>query len=333
MRRELFLTASLLGALGLSQVGCDRTKNPVAPAGSVLTITTSASKIGLSGTAELTVTGFRNDGKRLPQGTQIRLETTLGTLSAGVVEIGGDGLARASLSADGKAGDATVTARLTTGDTEASISIEISENKPTLLLTVNPSVINVLETAAVTIIARDENNLPLGAGESISLTSNAGTFRQKGTVSTVTSVQTESNGTAEVEFVAGSRAITAGDVCGTLRNSDETCETIQVLDAPVSFTFTINKDTVSQTDNTLTLRATVVNTDGLALSGVLVRFDSEVGGDFDPSTSVTTDTSGQAVATITYKASDLVSGTRFDVFATVRIADQDVTQSKSIRVQ
>jgi len=331
MRRELFLTASLFCALGLCQVGCDRAKNPVAPQGSVLTITTSASKIGLTGTAEITVTGFRNDGHRLPQGTQIRLETTLGTLSSGVVELGGDGLARATLTAGGTAGDATVTARLTTGDTEATISIQISEEKPTLLLTVNPSVINVLETAIVTIIARDENNLPLGAGETISLTSNAGTFRLNST--TVNSVQTDGSGTAVVTFVAGSRAITAGDVCGILRNSDETCEVIQVLDAPASFTFTVNKSKANQTEYTLTLRATVVNDDGLALSGVLVRFDSEIGADFSPSASVTTDTSGQASSTVAYQPSDLISGTRFDVLATVRIGGADVTQRIEISVQ
>ena len=331
MRRELFLTASLFGALGLCQVGCDTAKNPTAPQGSVLTITTSASKIGLSGTAALTITGFRTDGNRLPQGTQIRLETSLGTLSSGVVEIGGDGLAHVTLTAGGTAGDATVTARLTTGDTEATISIQISEAKPTLLLTVNPSVLNVLETAAVTIIARDENNLPLGAGETISLTSNAGTFRQNG--APVTSVQTDGTGTAQATFVAGSRAITAGDVCGVLRNSDETCEIVQVLDAPNDFTFIVNKNSVSTTDNTLTLTVTVVNADGLALSGALVRFDSEVGSDFDPSSSVVTNTVGQSVTVITFVPSDLVSGTSFRVFATVVIGGENVTREKTISVQ
>ncbi|MEM1202788.1 MAG: invasin domain 3-containing protein [Acidobacteriota bacterium] len=412
-------------------LGCDSADNPIAPSGSVLTISANPTQIDLNGSATLTVTGFRPDGNPLNPGTQVRLTTDLGVLSSSIVEVTDGGRAVGTLRGDGRTGPATITASLTNAGTadsgatvtvqvgsddsnrptlvinatpanvdlgdsatvsvlarqadnspfanaqvrlrttlgslasgtlttnsngeasttfragdqpgtatisgtvgsseEAETTIEITDGKPTLLVQVNPNTVRILETASVSIIARDENGLPLGSGERVFLTSNAGTFERNG--NTIDSVTTDSSGRAAVTFRAGTQAITSGEICAVLRNSDQVCETIQVIDAAASFTFTVNKTTVNAGGDSLVLTATVVNADGLALNGTLVRFDSDLGGTFDPSSSVTTGSDGQASTTITYADTVLISGETFTVGAIVRIGDSDVTQERTITVQ
>lgn len=333
--------------------GCSSADHPTAPSGSTLSITASSTKIGLEDSAEIRVTGFRPDGNRLAAGTLIRFSASLGTIEPAVTEVGADGFARAVFQADGRAGTATITASLSTGGStgggdggggngdgggsgagtgaeSASVSIEVSTEQPTLLLSANPSVLQVLESSQITITARDENSLPLGAGEEILLTADLGTLTHDGVE--VDSVQTEADGRAMVLFQAGTQAGN-GSVTAVLRNSEPAEVSLEIRDAPASFTFNVSPSSIPNGGGSVTLSATVVNGDGVALPGVLVRFGSQKGPSFDPSSSVTTNTRGEATATATYDGNDLTSGETIQVTATVRIGDSDSTQSATITVQ
>ena len=347
----LFLSSSLL-LTGLLALGCSSADHPTAPSGATLTITASSTKIGLNGSSQINVTGFRPDGNRLPQGTLIRFSASLGTINPAVAEIGADGYARASFQADGRAGTASITANLSTGSgtgggdggdgdggggsgagtgTEsARVSIEVSTEQPTLLIGANPSVLQVLESSQITVTARDENSLPLGAGEEILLTADLGQLFKDG--SEVTSVLTEADGRAVITFQAGVQAGN-GSVTALLRNSEAAEVSLEIRDAPASFTFNVSPSSIPNGGGSVTLSATVVNGDGVALPGVLVRFDSQKGPTFDPSSSVTTNTRGEASATLTYDGNDLTSGETIQVTATVRIGDTDSTMARTITVQ
>lgn len=349
---------ALLFFAGLTWFGCSSADHPTAPSGTTLTITASTTKIGLNGSARISVTGFRPDGNRLPEGSLIRFTASLGTINPAVTTIGADGYARATFQADGRAGTASITANLSTGTSSggggggddgsgdgegggggsgagtgsesASVSIEVSTEQPTLLINANPTVLQILEPSTITVTARDENSLPLGAGEEILLTANLGTLVQDGVE--ITSVLTESDGRATFTFQAGTQAGTGG-VGAILRNSEEATITLDIRDAAGNFTFQANPTTIGDEDSDVVLTATVVNSDGVALPGVLVRFSSSQGGTFAPSSSVTTNDRGIATSTVSYLGSELTPGQTFQVRATVNIGGEDSTMSETITVQ
>lgn len=351
--RLLASTLLCLTVFGAGLLACNSADHPTAPTGTTISITAGSTKIGLGGTTQITVTGFRPDGNRLPEGTLIQFSASLGTIEPSVATIGTDGYTRAVFSADGRAGTASVTASLSTssggggggeggeggegggsgagsGTESASVSIEISTEQPVLLINANPTTLEVLESSSITVTARDENSLPLGAGEEILLTANLGTLLKNG--SEIDSILTESDGRASFTFQAGVQA-GSGSVSAILRNSDEASVSLDIRDAAASFTFQANPTTISDQDSSVTLTATVVNADGLALPGVLVRFSSTKGATFSPSSSQTTNDRGVATTTAEYLGSDLTSGETFQVSATVRIGDQDVVQAITITVQ
>lgn len=354
-RHLVWAPLSALIAVAVGSFACSSADHPTAPTGTTLTITASSTKIGLSGSAQVNVTGYRPDGNRLPDGTLIRFAASLGTIDPAVTTIGTDGYARAVFQADGRAGTATITASLSTGSggggggggegeegggggagagtgTEsASVSIEVSTQQPTLLISANPSVLQVLESSQITVTARDENSLPLGAGEEILLTANLGTLTQDGAV--IDLVLTESDGRAFFTFEAGAQAGN-GQVAAILRNSEQVTVSLEIRDAPASFTFDASPQSIAEDgSDAVTLVATVVNDDGIALPGVLVLFDSDKGPSFDPGSSVTTNTRGEATTTATYADNELMSGQSFQVSATVRIGGEDVTKEETITVQ
>lgn len=348
----LFLLASLL------PLGCSSADHPTAPSGTTLTITASSTKIGLSGSAQINVTGFRPDGNRLPEGTLIRFTASLGTIEPAVTTIGADSYGRAVFQADGRAGTATITATLSTGSgtgggtgggtdgggtdgdgggggsgagtgaESASVSIEVSTEQPTLLISANPTTIDLGEISVVTITARDENSLPLGAGEEILLTANLGHLEKEG--EPVDSVDTESDGRARVDFVPGNDT-GDGAVEALLRNSELVSVTITVREAPDSVGLTANDNTISSSGGTLTFTATVLSVNSRPVPQIGVTFVTDLG-TMSPGVDIT-DAAGAATSTLTVSqaAVDDFEGESF--FVRASFSFDGVTETDSFEVE
>jgi hypothetical protein len=203
-RRSSFAALGLLG-LVLFHAGCDSAKNPVAPSGSVLTVTANPSRISLTGQTTITVVGFRPDGNPLSNGTLINLATDLGVLTQTLIEVTGSGRASTTLSGDGTPGMAMVTASLpgSTGEGAASgtAMVQIGETEgttPALSITVSPSRINIEQTSVISVIARNSDGSRLANG-TVSLRASLGRLGS-------TSLTTDSNGEATTTLTPEDRS-------------------------------------------------------------------------------------------------------------------------------
>ena len=399
-------------ALLLTVLGCDSAENPIAPSGSVVTITANPTQISLNGSTTVTVTGFRPDGNPLNPGTQITLSTTLGVLAQTVVEISG-GSAATTLRADGRTGIATITASLPgAGEATATVDVQIgqtAETQPTLSITATPnrinieqnstiaviarnadgsrrsaagvtlrttlgqldqenlttdtngeasttlrpdgrsgtadvtgsvessqdatpvsimilrtvvsleafpSTLNTRETADITVLVRDEDNIALAEGYDVRLTASLGTLAES-------TVQTGSTGEGSTIYTAADRAGT-DTITAFLDNSDSASTSITIRDAPASVTLDVSPveftPSTAGTDFTLTVR--VANAEGEPLVNELVRFElnpDSVGATFDPPGGPATGGSGTATSTMTITDSGIPDGlTQFTIRALVR---------------
>ncbi len=224
-----------LSALLLTVPGCDSADNPIAPSGSVLTITANPTQIALNGAATLTVTGFKPDGNPLNPGTQITLSTTLGVLAQTVAEVA-SGRATTTLSGDGRSGTATVTATLPGGgETSATVDVLIGqtvETQPTLSITASPNAIGLNESAQVTAVARNADGSLFGAGGQVNLRTDLGWLVGQAGASCGGSsgpnsvvVTTASNSEATATLCAGNQPGTA-TITGSVGASAEVTATV-----------------------------------------------------------------------------------------------------------
>jgi hypothetical protein len=274
--------------------GCDKAANPVAPSGSVINLSANPARIGPNGESTLTITGFRPDGNRLNPGTQVRLSSTLGNLSASIVEIGSDGFTTAKLRGDGRTGDATVSAKLTTDSTESTVTVNIGAAKPTVTIVVENNQIDPKDTTFVTFFARDENNLSVGAGEVIQVAATLGSLTVNGRE--VTSVTTDSAGRAVARYEAGEDAGTA-KISAFMGSSDLATSDITIRDAEARLVVSYNPLSVAVNEK-VTVTAVVLNSAGRPAQGILVIFSATADGTFAP-TSQVTGTNGQVISVFT----------------------------------
>lgn len=158
MSKKAFLLCLVLCLLVLS-LACD-SASPVAPTGTLLTVSASPSEIGANGTSTIRVTALRANGTPLNPGTIIRLETTVGTIDD-QVETDDQGTARATLRGDGRIGTATVTAR--SGSAEiATVDVTVGKVATNVSLQATPS--SIPDTGgSITLLAlvRDDQGQPL----------------------------------------------------------------------------------------------------------------------------------------------------------------------------
>lgn len=279
----------LLLALLLPSVGCDKA-TPVAPGGTILTISANPTKIGLTGRSTITIVGRKPDGNPLNPGTEIRLTTDRGTIEP-VVAADDGGRATATLRADGRSGAAKVTAAAADASVETTVQIgETTETKPVLLVTVNPSTIPVEGTATVTVIARNSDGSSVGAGHTVILTSTLGTLSPSRPT-------TRSDGTATSTLDAGSQAGTA-TISAILGSSDAATATVTVRDAATDIGVQANPRTIPRAGDEVTLTAFVTNSLGQPLAGAPVTFEASFG-DLGVTGVVFTDTNGVAENTLT----------------------------------
>lgn len=287
-----------LAAVMAVSSGCGDS-NPLAPSGSFLSITASPSRISLNGTATILVTGRRPDGNPLPDGTEIRMSTTLGTIEP-IVETDDQGVARATLQADGRAGTATVTATAG-GETEATIDVPIGEtdaSQPQVTVTVNPDNIPVGEesTATVTVVARNQDGTPAPAGLSVVFTSTLGFLDP-------TQTTTDSDGTATSTITAGLQSGNA-EIAAFVGSAPRATTSLTIRDAATALSLQPDPTSISRTDTTVELLAFVTNSQGLPLQGQAVTFLSEVGS-FGGDNVAFTDTNGQATSTLSVTQAQL----------------------------
>lgn len=297
----LLLVVSLLPV-----AGCDKA-TPVAPSGTVLTISANPSRIGLNGTSTITVVGRKPDGNPLNPGTEIRLSSDIGTITS-IVTTDSSGTASAVFHADGRTGTAKVMATTGGGDAKAEADIQVGQgsgSKPTVLVSVTPSTVGLGGTAQVTVIARNADGTPVTSGRA-TLTTTLGTLSNSNP-----NIQ---NGTATSTLTAGNREGMA-TITAIVGSSDAATTMVSiVLDAATAISVTANPASVDVTNpKPITVTATVTDSRAQPVEGALVTFQTELG-KFNDNTSVTTDAHGQASKVLMVTASDIpATSTTFKV--------------------
>jgi adhesin/invasin len=201
MRALPTIVAISLTALGLA--ACDK-GIPTAPAGTTLVLTASPLTIPTStGTSTVTVTAVRSGGQPVNPGTEIQLDTTLGSIEP-IVTTDERGQAAATLRGNGVGGEATVTARSGTA-TKAEVKVTIGDPAETVTVTAAPASIPADEPASVSIVAvvRGKGGQPI-RGASVVFTTSAGRLASQGTI-----VVTNASGEARDTLSASTDAVAA----------------------------------------------------------------------------------------------------------------------------
>jgi hypothetical protein len=286
-------------SLLLPLAGCDKA-TPVAPNGTILTISANPSKVGLNGRSTITIIGRKPDGNPLNPGTEIRVTTDKGTLSDSVVTTDDGGRATVTFRGDGRSGTAKITA-MTGGNVMVTTDIQVGESsdtKPTVLVSVSPNNIPVgdTSTSTVTVVARNSDGSPLG-GQTVILTATLGTLANPRPV-------TRSDGTATTTLTAGRQAGSA-EIRAIVGSSDAATATLTIREAATDMGVQANPSSVPSSGGTVTLSAFVSNSQGQPLAGAPVSFQADRG-KLD-NTQDFTDTQGQASVMLTLSQTD-VSG-------------------------
>jgi len=304
--RPLLLAVLVL----LPVLGCGKA-SPVAPSGSLLTITANPSSVPLNGTSIITIVGSKPNGTALNTGTEVRLTVDRGSIDP-VVKIQDNGRATATFHADARSGAAKITAATGADATGVSTTVQVglsSDNKPTLILSASPSNVPVKGTATVTVIARNADGSPVSSGQTVILTTTLGSLSPGRPT-------TGSDGTATSKLSAGEQSGTA-TISGILGSSDAATTTVTIRDAATAISLQTNPSSISRADSTIALTAFVTNSLGQPLQGAPVTFETERGTlDNSAGTTVFTDSTGIAHKTLTVKQADLPpSGSDFNVTA------------------
>ncbi len=308
----------------ITVVGCSK-GTPVAPGGSILAISANPTQISLNGSSTITVVGRKPDGQPLNPGTEIRLTATNGSVPA-IVLMDRSGTATATYKSNGIPGTATITAATgsgsgsggtttsdgtgsTSGSLSASVTIQVgipSGSKPTVILSVSPNNAPVNGTATVTVIARNADGSPVAAGTSVILTTTLGTLSPK-------TPTTNANGIATATLQTGTQPGSA-TISALVGSSDVATTTLTIRDSAANISLQASSQTIPASGGTITFSAFVTNSQGQALQGASVTFQSEVG-TFATTGVVFTDTTGVATNVLTVTQAQLGSRPSFIVTA------------------
>lgn len=244
--------ALLLLAVPLLVSACD-SASPVAPQGTILTISASPTQITSIGSATIRVVALKPNGTPVSPGTVIRLSSTLGDIEP-TVETDEQGEAFGTLRGTGRKGTATVTA--STGSAEpVTVDIVIGFNAAAISLQATPS--SVPETGGdvdLVALVRDDQGQSLPSAQ-VNFRTDVGTLDSGGSL-----VSTGPSGEARDRLVVTSGDLDAltgdsfqveAEVSGSSGNliSSNTTLTVQRLPR-ADFTFGTNNLTVVFTDTT-----------------------------------------------------------------------------------
>lgn len=324
------VAAPLLLSLSLlPSVGCDKA-TPVAPNGTILTISANPSKVALNGRSTITVVGRKPDGNPLNPGTEIRLTVDKGTLADTIVTADSNGRATTTFRADGRTGVAKITAMTGGGMTMATTDLQVGESadtKPTVLVSVAPNNIPVgtgdSSKARVTIIARNSDGTPL-AGQRIILTTSLGTITPDRPV-------TQSDGTAQATLTAGTQGGMA-TITAVAGSSDPVTAMLTIRDVATNISLQSDRSSITRSaGGTITLTAFVSNAQQQPVQGAAVTFTSTVPA--LQSSLVFTNVSGQAINTLTVEPGDIPAGvTQITVTASTPTAPGQPSLTSSVRI-
>jgi len=230
MRRTalLWVLAAACVPLVLVAAGCDEA-SPVAPPGTMLSISVTPSQIGANGTATVQVTALKANGTPVNPGTEVRLDTTLGTIDP-IVEVDDGGVATAALRGDGRVGMATVTARA--GNAEpATVEVAIGEFANNITLQATPSQVGPGGSVSLLATVRDDEARPL-PGAAVNFQTQVGTLDSRGALRT-----TNANGqvtdtlrvSAEDVEASPTPSFMVTAIVGTEGGTAEDTATIQII--------------------------------------------------------------------------------------------------------
>lgn len=157
--KKILAACFLLSVLLVLGLACD-SASPVAPSGTILTVSASPTEIGTTGSATVRATALRANGTPVNPGTIIRFDTSLGTIDE-QAETDDDGVARATLTGDGRIGTATVTARSGTAEA-ATVDVKVGKVASNVSLQATPpSIPETGGTVQLLASVRDAEGQPL----------------------------------------------------------------------------------------------------------------------------------------------------------------------------
>ena len=195
--RRRFLPAAIAASLSLALfAACDKT-SPVAPSGTLITISANPNRIPSDGSSEIRVVALRPNGTSVSSGTLIRLSTTLGSIPPSV-PADDRGEALAMLEANGQFGLATISAN-TGGSETATVDVQLGLSPASVTVQVTPN--SVPETggeADLLAIVRDDRGQPLEKAE-VNFRTETGTLESGGGL-----ISTGADGTASDRLIVES---------------------------------------------------------------------------------------------------------------------------------
>ncbi len=244
---------AVLSALALLvAAGCD-SGSPIAPEGTVLTISATPARIALDGASQIRVVARRPNGTPLNPGTVILFSATIGDIAASV-PLDDRGEALTLLTGNGQFGVSTVTAQAGTAEA-VTVEVQIGLPAGSISLQATPSSVAELGgTVNLLALVRDDQGQPL-VNAQVNFGSQIGALDSGGGL-----VQTDSAGAARDRLTVGGGDIglltgdtfqvtaETGSGTGSLLTATETV-TIRRLPS-ADFSFGINNLTVVFTDNT-----------------------------------------------------------------------------------
>ena len=182
--------------------GCD-SASPVAPEGSILTLSAAPDRISSNGTSQITVVARKSNGFPVNPGTTIHLSTTRGTLPSSA-QTDDDGVVQAVLHGNGAIGTAVVKANAGAAE-EVEISVQIGFQAASVTLQATPASIppngGVIDLLAL--VRDDQGQAP--ADVLVNFTTELGTLASGGDF-----VSTDASGRAEDTL-----RVRAGDITST----------------------------------------------------------------------------------------------------------------------
>jgi len=231
VRRSLLLS-SLLCVLGLgATLACNKV-SPTAPSGTTINLSANPGRISsATGTSAITAILVKSNGSPVNPGTVVHFDTNLGTLSPAEATTDSSGIARTTLTGDGRVGQATVHA--STGSIAAvMVMVQIGSLGASLSLQATPSSIAESGDTTINLVAlvRDDQGTPV-AGANVNFSTQLGTLKSRGSL-----VQTGADGQATDKLT-----VSAADISTLTANSfTVTAQTAGAMGALTSQMFTIN---------------------------------------------------------------------------------------------
>jgi PKD domain/Bacterial Ig-like domain (group 1) len=247
VRRSLLLLSLLCIPALAATLACSKV-SPTAPSGTTINLSASPGRISsATGTSAITAILVKSNGSPVNPGTVVHFDTNLGTLDPATAMTDSSGVARTTLSGDGRVGQATVHA--STGSIAAvMVMVQIGSLGASLSLQATPSSIPESGgTVTLTALVRDDQGSPL-ANANVNFSTQLGTLqshgalKQTGADGQVTDKLTV--GAADISTLGANTFTVSAQTAGAMGALQTQMFTLNVQRKPVaSFSFVIASGT------------------------------------------------------------------------------------------